>query len=388
MDRLPPHPAPLSPRRAHIRLTEGPDGLELRFGRGFTDADVRAVKAVPGRRWDRERRAWVLPADELTLGRLRDAFGARIEARPEDASRRGGVSGPVGGPPSGAQETAPATTPPQRSALLSRYKDEMLLHGFRPRTRKVYLGHVRRFIEWSEPDAELAAEARRYLVHLVEERGASRSYHSQAVSALKLLFDAVLQEPVLAAGIPRPQREQRLPNVLSKEETARFLGALKNPKHRALVLLLYSSGLRVGEVVRLRPEDVDVERGLLRVRQGKGAKDRYTLLSSRALAAVQVYREAFRPEGWLFPGERPERHYTARSVQRIVQECARRAGIAKSVTPHTLRHSFATHLLEGGTDLRYIQELLGHRSSRTTEIYTHVASTQLARIRSPLDELE
>ncbi len=140
--------------------------------------------------------------------------------------------------------------------------------------------------------------------------------------------------------------------------------------------------------MRLRPEDLDLSRGLLRVRRGKGGKDRYTLLSQRGVEAVRIYCEGFRPEGWLFPGARPGRHCTTRSVQRIVEECARRAGLEKKVTPHTLRHSFATHLLESGTDLRYIQELLGHKSSRTTEIYTHVANTTLARIRSPLDDLE
>lgn len=124
------------------------------------------------------------------------------------------------------------------------------------------------------------------------------------------------------------------------------------------------------------------------MRRGKGAKDRETLLSARALEAVRIYREAFHPEDWLFPGSKPGKHYGSRSVQRIVQDGARAAGLEKSVSPHVLRHSFATHLLESGTDLRYIQELLGHSSSRTTEIYTHVASTHLARIRSPLDELE
>jgi site-specific recombinase XerD len=139
--------------------------------------------------------------------------------------------------------------------------------------------------------------------------------------------------------------------------------------------------------VRVRPEDLDVPRGLLRVREGKGSKDRVTLLSKRALALLGAYTEAFRPQGWLFPGERPGRHLTARSVQKVIRACARRAGIAKRVTPHTLRHSFATHLLESGTDLRFIQELLGHASSRTTEIYTHVTSTHLSEIRSPFDQM-
>jgi site-specific recombinase XerD len=271
----------------------------------------------------------------------------------------------------------------------------MILRGLSPRTRKVYLAHARRFLEWvtaarGDPTVAHAdpTVAREYLAHLVEGRRASRSYHSQAVSALKLLLKGVLHQRALADGIPRPKVEKGLPSVLSRGETARLLEAIRNPKHRAVVTLLYSSGLRVGEVVRLRREDLDVERALVRVRRGKGAKDRMTLLSRRALAITEAYVMAFRPQGWLFPGEGAGKHLTARTVQKVVAESARRAGITKHVTPHTLRHSFATHLLEGGTDLRCIQELLGHSSARTTQIYTHVTATRLSAIKSPLDDMD
>jgi integrase/recombinase XerD len=166
-----------------------------------------------------------------------------------------------------------------------------------------------------------------------------------------------------------------------------MLSRSRNPKHRALLMLLYSAGLRVGEVVRLRPSDLDVERGLLRVRRGKGNKDRYTLLAKRAVDAVRIYLDAYPTDLWLFPGTTPERHLTARSVQRVVKRAAQAAGIPKDVTTHTLRHSFATHLLEGGTNLRVIQELLGHQSARTTQIYTHVSKSTLESVRSPLDNL-
>jgi site-specific recombinase XerD len=288
-----------------------------------------------------------------------------------------------------------AEPPAELVEALDRMHQELLLGGFSPRTLKVYLGHARRFSEWLErneldpmtQNAGVAESATQYLLHLVETRRVSRSYHSQAVSALRFLMDKVYKKQGIERAIPRPRRERSLPRVLNKEETGRFLAELKNPKHRALVMLTYSAGLRVSEVVRLRSEDLDIARGLLRVKRGKGAKDRYTLLSDYALDAVRVYREAFQPQQWLFPGQTPERHYTTRSLQRVVKACAARAGLGRQVTPHTLRHSFATHLLESGTDLRYIQELLGHQSSRTTEIYTHVTSTRLAAIRNPLDEL-
>lgn len=167
-----------------------------------------------------------------------------------------------------------------------------------------------------------------------------------------------------------------------------MLRKARNPKHRALLMLLYSAGLRVSEVVRLTPPDLDLERGLVRVRRGKGGKDRYTLLARRAVEAVGIYRDAYPTDRWLFPGDRPGRHLTTRSVQRIVKNAAAAANIEKNVTAHTLRHSFATHLLERGTNLRIIQELLGHQSARTTQIYTHVARSMIESVRSPLDDLE
>jgi site-specific recombinase XerD len=190
---------------------------------------------------------------------------------------------------------------------------------------------------------------------------------------------------VHAISLSRPKREARLPIVLSHEELHRLLGALGNLKHLLIVMISYSAGLRVSEVVRLRTEDVDRDRRMIHVRGGKGGKDRYTVLADTTLPFLDAYHSAGNTAGWLFPGGRSEAHLTARSVQKVVERAARKAGIGKRVTPHVLRHSFATHLLENGTDIRFIQELLGHASLRTTEIYTHVSSRDLQRIRSPLD---
>jgi site-specific recombinase XerD len=348
-----------------VLVTRSARGIEVRLERPFPHQDLVVLRGWPGRTWDPGRKVWVLPDAEGAIERLRERFGERAVELPDPDA------------------------PDPHAGVLERFQTEMVLRGLSPRTRKVYLGHARRFLEWGggPPGEPPAARARAYLVHIVRDRGVSRSYHAQAVGALKLLLPRMGAESVPSGQLPRPKREERLPSVLSKEETARFLDQVRNPKHRALVMLLYSSGLRVGEAVRLRREDLDVDHGLVKVRQGKGAKDRVTLLASRALEMVEAYVTAFQPEGWLFPGEPAERHLTTRSVQRVVREAARRAGLAKPVTPHTLRHSFATHLLEAGTDLRYIQELLGHRSSRTTQIYTHVTATHLSAIRSPLDGL-
>jgi site-specific recombinase XerD len=367
---------------AVVCVDPGGRHIEVTMPARFTRAELDAVRALPGRRWVPERRVWSVPGVDEPLKALVARFGeARV--RVEDASKE-------------EPEVAAGRSQPRHDAApdpLSRVREALSIRGYSPRTRKVYLGHLRRFMQWcGEGQATLPEDpeeqCRAYLVHLVEGRGVSRSCHNQVVSALRFLCESVLGQPTLALRVPRPKKERRLPEVLSSEEVARMLARAHNPKHRALLTLLYSAGLRVGEVVRLRPSDLDDERGLLRVGEGKGRKDRYTLLARRAVDVVHVYLAAFPTEGWLFPGARPGRHLTARSAQRVVRDVARAAGIKKHVTTHTLRHSFATHLLERGTHLRIIQELLGHQSARTTQLYTHVAQSTLERVRSPLDDLE
>jgi len=230
-------------------------------------------------------------------------------------------------------------------------------------------------------------DIRAYLLDLIESKRVSRAYHDQAVSALKFLYEQVLKKPAVTDGIPRPRKERKLPVVLSQEEIAKLLSTVENLKHKVLLMLIYSAGLRVSEVVRLRVSDIDGQRRLIRVRGGKGRKDRYTLLSEMVLKLLREYWKAYRPKDWLFPGQKEGSHLTTRTVEKILERARQRASIGKHCTVHTLRHSFATHLLEDGTDLRYIQELLGHKSSKTTEIYTHVSRKDLARIVSPLDRL-
>jgi site-specific recombinase XerD len=176
--------------------------------------------------------------------------------------------------------------------------------------------------------------------------------------------------------------------VLSVEEVQKILESVENLKHRALLMLIYSAGLRVGEVIRLKAEDINSDRMLIHVRGSKGRKDRYTLLSEKALCVLQEYWREYRPQKWLFSGQKDESHISERTVQQIFHHAKRRAGINRDVSVHSLRHSFATHLLESGVDLRYIQELLGHKSSKTTEVYTHVSNKVLGKIQSPLDGMK
>lgn len=355
-----------------------PDGrrIEITLHRGFTRAELDVVRGLKGRKWDGRRRVWTAPAPDEVLAILFERFGRERVRVIQDR----------GGPFNEGLAAEPSAD------VLEDVRQALILRGYSPRTRKVYLGHLRRFFEWCgdgemrRPD-DSEAQCQAYLVDLVERRRISRSYQNQAVSALRFMCESVLEQPLVAPRIPRPRKERPLPEALSPDEVGRILARARNPKHRALLMLLYSAGLRAGEVVRLHPSDLDVDRGLLRVRRGKGGKDRYTLLAKRAVDAVGIYLDAYPSERWLFPGSRPERHLTTRSVQRIVKQAAEAADIAKRVTSHTLRHSFATHLLEGGTNLRVIQELLGHQSARTTQIYTHVARSSLESVRSPLDNL-
>lgn len=188
-----------------------------------------------------------------------------------------------------------------------------------------------------------------------------------------------------ATGFIRPKKESKLPDVLSLSEVKQILAQVQNMKHRAILYITYSSGLRVGEVVQLTTSDIDADRGIIKVRQGKGRKDRFTILSNTAYQLLQQYIDLYKPEKWLFPGQSLGSHLRERSVQKVFEQAVRRSKIVKKVSIHVLIHSFATRLLEGGTDLRYIQELLGHQSSRTTERYTHVSVKDARRIKSPLD---
>jgi site-specific recombinase XerD len=273
--------------------------------------------------------------------------------------------------------------------IIRQAESELKLRGYSQKTCKAYLWHIKNFVGYySKCPTELGnLEIRQYLLQLLEQEKASHSFVTQAVSALKFLFKIVLQRTDATAKLPRPKKEQKLPDVLSQQEVTRLMENITNLKHRAILLLVYSAGLRVGEVVRLKQEDIDSDRGLIHVRQGKGRKDRFTLLSQVALETLRIYFKEYRPVKWLFPGAQPGRHLTERAVQKIFDQGCEKVGIKKDVSVHSLRHSFATHLLEGGTDLRYIKELLGHVNIKTTEIYTHVTERDIRRIQSPLDKL-
>ena len=204
------------------------------------------------------------------------------------------------------------------------------------------------------------------------------------INAIKFYYEVVKEMPNRFYSVERPRKEFKLPKVISKEEVKRIIANTNNIKHKCIVSLLYSAGLRRGELLNLKMEDIDSKRMLIRVNSGKGNKDRFTLLSENVLNDLRTYYLKHKPQKWLFEGLKGLQ-YSAGSVKEIINNAAIKAGIKKDVSPHMLRHSFATHLLENGTDLRYIQTLLGHSSSKTTEIYTHIAVSSFNLIKNPLD---
>jgi integrase/recombinase XerD len=273
--------------------------------------------------------------------------------------------------------------------LRKRMIEEMELRNFAPYTVTLYVDNVARFARHFGKSPELlgSEQVRQYLVYLVEERKLAWGTYNQALAALRYLYRWVLKRGEVVRDIRGPKRVRHLPEVLSVEEVSRFFAAVVSYKHRMALMTAYSAGLRISEVVDLQVKDIDSARRVIRVREGKGGKDRYTILSPVLLEMLRHYCWAVRPVSYLFPGRSPDKPISDSQVQRACREARAIAGIDKEISPHTFRHSFATHLLEAGTDLRVIQALLGHSSPQTTALYTRVSTKLIRSTRSPLDLL-
>jgi integrase/recombinase XerD len=249
------------------------------------------------------------------------------------------------------------------------------------------LGYFLRFNSAKKCDEIEANDMVRFVNEYVIPRRLSYTFQNQVISAAKLFFKNVYKKDFDVECFERPRREHKLPNVLSKEEIRAILQAPSNLKHRAMLSLIYACGLRRSELLNLKPGDIDSIRNVLLIRNAKGKKDRIAPLPSMILRLLNEYEIAYKPVNWLFEGRVKGTRYSEKSLESVLKQSVTKAGIRKPVTLHWLRHSFATHLLESGTDLRYIQELLGHSSSRTTEIYTHVSLRSLQNIKSPYEDL-
>jgi site-specific recombinase XerD len=267
--------------------------------------------------------------------------------------------------------------------------EELQRRNYSSRTIRLYLRHVAEFAQHfhHSPDQLGADDIRRYQLFLIQEKKLAWSSYNQIVCALRFFYVKTLKRAFLLSDIPFSRQPQQLPLILSQEEVARILTVPPHLKSRALLMTIYAAGLRRSEVARLRVNDIDSARMTITVHQGKGQKDRVVMLSPVLLQTLRQYWRHTKPKQWLFPGENPDQPISDNDIFGVFHNAVRRAGITKKVSPHSLRHCFATHLLESGTDLRTIQILMGHRSLKTTARYLHVSQQQVRTIASPLDSL-
>jgi len=274
--------------------------------------------------------------------------------------------------------------------LRQRMTQELRLRNFADNSIRSYIRAVRQYAEYfaRSPDLLNQEHLRKYLLYLLEEKKVAQGTYNQAVAAIRFFYREIVKQPDIVKGVCFSKKEKKLPVVLSQDEVRRFFAALCSLKHRAILMTSYGAGLRVTEAVSLHVHDIDSQRMLIRVREGKGKKDRYVGLPKTLLRVLREYWKAAKPKDFLFPGRGRTGHITRVAVYNACKDAMHSAGIRKNVSPHTMRHCFATHLLEEGTDVRTIQLLLGHKSVMTTALYTHVSQDTIRKTQSPLDRIE
>jgi site-specific recombinase XerD len=276
--------------------------------------------------------------------------------------------------------------------MMNPLQDQMLvdlqLSGAKPNTQRSYLREVENLAKYfNRSPAELGeAELKTYLLYLIKERHLSEGTFRFYVAALKFFYRTTLKREWMVEKIRHPRAKRKLPIVLDLSEVKSLLAVTKNLKHKAILMITYSAGLRASETARLKITDIDSKRMTVRITQGKGGKDRYSILSQTTLELLREYWKKYHPQEWLFPGAKGYDHLSTNSIQQLFYKAKKQAGITKPASVHTLRHSFATHLIEAGTSLHHVQLLLGHRSPTTTTVYLHVSRLNLAQLTSPLDQ--
>ena len=275
--------------------------------------------------------------------------------------------------------------------LHDQMEGDLILKAYSPHTQKAYLRGARHFARhyMRSPQEMGEQEVRDFLLHLVRDRNASPATQDMYVNALKFLYAVTLKRPEVVKDLSHPKRPKTLPVILSPAEVLRVFAAIHSVKYKAIIATAYAAGLRISEVCSLSVSNIDSLRMRIHIRSGKGKKDRYVMLGESLLTLLRQYHQAVRPQGkYLFPGQKPHSHISTSSVSRVLQKVIQETGLSKKVTMHTLRHCFATHLLEAGTDIRILQVLLGHSSILTTLRYTHITDRLVQKLVSPLDMLQ
>lgn len=334
---------------------------------------ISAVKTLGVARWSKTKSKWFITKDKFELSKLINALNGKAVI---DTA--------------GLKEKTKPQTPAEIEQNLSKLKLWMEHKRYSTSTINTYLDAAKSFLMFTHPKPMQEVNNNdivKYVNEYIIKHNLSFSYQNQVVNAVKLFFREIVHSDLNVDKIERPRREYKLPNVLSKEEVKLILNAHSNIKHKTMLSLIYSCGLRRSELLNLKPSDVDSKRGLLIIKQAKGRKDRITPISEKTIVMLREYYKMYKPKIWLFEGQNSGEQYSEKSLQNVLKQALKKVKIKKTVTLHWLRHSYATHLLEAGTDIRYIQELLGHKSSKTTEIYTHVSTKSLQNIKSPFDDL-
>jgi site-specific recombinase XerD len=352
----------------------------LRVIFGYQPALVKAIKTLPFCKWDAKNKWWTLPYSDKIVAQIRQA--ATDEKLSVSYQENTQISDRLPRPAA----SSIANYRPCPDSYLLKIKELR----YSTNTIKAYVSLFEEFINYYPNDDIDQMDERKIIAfcqYLVIDRKVSASHQNQAINAIKFYYEKVLGGKRKLYTLQRPTKERQLPIVLSTEEISRIFAQLKNLKHRTILMLIYSAGLRISEAINLKIKDIDSNRMQIRIEQSKGKKDRYTLLSQKMLVLLRDYYTQYKPANYLFEGQ-DSPTYSTKSIQLILKRACEQADIKKHVTVHTLRHSFATHLLENGTDIRYIQLLLGHESTKTTEIYTHLTTKGFDQIKSPLDDLD
>lgn len=342
---------------------------------------VRIVRQLEGIKWSQTLSCWYIPDDQFDFSRILDAFSefALIDYSSLNTKTTKIIP---------AKNLFRNYTHRIITKLPQGYLEKLEQKRYSLSTQTTYIAYFKDFQHYfSENKLEdISIESiNQYILKLIKINKISSSEQNQRINAIKFYYEKVLGREKQYFSIDRPRAASNLPKVLSKNEVQQILNQCNNLKHKCILALIYSAGLRRSELINLKITDIISERGQIRISGAKGNKDRYTLLSNWLLTSLREYYKQYKPQIWLFEGAAGVQ-YSATSIAHILKSASIKAGIKRNITPHMLRHSFATHLLEQGTDLRYIQELLGHSSSKTTEIYTHVSTKNISMIKNPLDD--
>ena len=371
--------------KIYLKKTENPNHIKV--WHPFNDQLFWKMKSIDNAVWNKADFSWTLPKNENTLPLLFKTFRGiawidmselKVTAKKESV------------PQNKVTKIELPQLSEDRLLEISDFKKHLKSKRYSESTIKTYSEALITFLRFfhSKPIVDIDNEDLiRFNNEYILEQKLSSSFQNQIVNAIKLYFSIRKGMKLNPELVHRPRREKTLPNVLSKEEVKAILEAPTNLKHRAMLSLIYACGLRRSELLNLTFKDIHSERNLLLIKQSKGKKDRIVPISNKIIDLLRDYYKAYKPKTWLFEGQQVNQQYSERSIQLVLIQAVTKAKIEKPVTLHWLRHSYATHLLESGTDLRYIQELLGHSSSKTTEIYTHVSTRNLQQIRSPFDDL-